>query len=73
LDGQVAKQFLWADRDQPFLLPVDMREWLSDDHLVWALLEVIDRLDISGLEAWYARGGAGRRAFAPRMLLALLI
>jgi hypothetical protein len=73
LDGQVAKQFLWADRDQPFLLPVDMREWLPDDHVVWVLLAVIDRLDVSSLEARYALGGAGRRAFDPRMLLALLI
>jgi len=50
-----------------------MREWLPDDHVVWVLLEVIDRLDVSGLEARYALGGAGRRAFDPRMLLALLI
>jgi hypothetical protein len=26
LDGRVAKPFLWAERDQPFLLPVDMRD-----------------------------------------------
>jgi transposase len=50
-----------------------MREWLPDDHVVWALLEVVDRLDISGLEARYALGGAGRAAYDPRMLLALLI
>jgi transposase len=73
LDGQVAKQFLWAERDQPFLLPVDMREWLPSDHVVWVLLEVVDQLDVSGLEARYALGGAGRRAFDPRMLLTLLI
>jgi transposase len=73
LDGQVAKQFLWAERDQPFLLPVDMREWLPGDHVVWVLLEVIDHLDVSGLEARYALGGAGRRAFDPRVLLTLLI
>jgi transposase len=69
----MAKQFLWAERDQPFLLPVDMREWLPDDHVVWVLLEVMDQLDVSGLEARYALGGAGRRAFDPRMLLTLLI
>jgi len=50
-----------------------MREWLPDDHVVWALLGVVDRLDISGLEARYALGGAGRQAYDPRMLLALLI
>ena len=69
----MAKCFRRADRDQQFLLPVDMREWLPDDHVVWALLGVVDRLDISGLEARYALGGAGRQAYDPRMLLALLI
>ncbi|HEV3294911.1 MAG TPA: transposase [Streptosporangiaceae bacterium] len=69
----MAKCFRRAGRDQQFLLPVDMREWLPDDHVVWALLEVVDRLDISGLEARYALGGAGRAAYDPRMLLALLI
>ena len=73
MDRQVAKDFRRADRDQQFLLPVDIREWLPGDHVVWALLEVVDRLDISGLEARYALGGAGRAAYDPRMLLALLI
>ena len=73
LDRQVAKRFRGADRDQQFLLPVDMREWLPEDHVVWALLGVVDRLDISDLEARYALGGAGRQAYDPRMLLALLI
>jgi transposase len=50
-----------------------MREWLPEDHVVWALLGVVDRLDISDLEARYALGGAGRQAYDPRILLALLI
>ncbi|GAX57923.1 transposase [Streptomyces olivochromogenes] len=73
LDGWVAKGFRPVDRDQQFLLPVDMRQWLPDDHVVWVLLEVVGHLDISGLEARYSLGGAGRRAYDPRMLLALLI
>jgi hypothetical protein len=73
LDGRVARGFRRVDRDQQFLLPVDMREWLPGDHVVWVLLEVVDHLDITELEARYAQGGPGRRAYDPRMLLALLI
>jgi transposase len=73
LDGWVARGFRRVDRDQQFLLPVDMREWLPDDHVVWVLLEVVEHLDVAGLEARYAQGGPGRRAYDPRMLLALLI
>ncbi|MGW2188403.1 hypothetical protein [Streptomyces sp. NPDC001667] len=60
-------------RDQQFLLPVDLWEWLPDDHVVWVLLEVVDHLDLRGLEKWYALGGVGWRAYGPRMMLALLI
>ncbi|GAB3976690.1 hypothetical protein GCM10029978_116260 [Actinoallomurus acanthiterrae] len=52
---------------------MDMREWLPGDHVVWVLLEVVEHLDVAELEARYAQGGPGRRAYDPRMLLALLI
>lgn len=68
----MAKGFRPVDRDQQFLLPVDMRGWLPDDHVVWVLLEVVDQLDLSGLEKRYSLGGVGRRAYDPRMMLALL-
>ncbi|MGW2940017.1 transposase [Streptomyces sp. NPDC001156] len=69
----MAKGFRPVDRDQQFLLPVDMRERLPNDHVVWVLLEVVDHLDLSGLEKRYSLGGVGRRAYDPRMMLALLI
>jgi transposase len=55
------------------LLPVDMREWLPPDHLVWFLLETVDALDISALERTRRRGGPGAASYDPRMLLALLV
>ncbi|MEU0486096.1 transposase [Streptosporangium sp. NPDC006013] len=69
----MARGFRRIDRDQQFLLPVDMREWLPDDHVVWVLLEVVEHLDVTALEARYAQAGPGRRAYDPRMLLSLLI
>jgi transposase len=59
--------------DQQFLIPPDIREWLSSDHLVWFLLEVVDRLDTGGLHRRRRRGGQGRAGYDPDMLLALLI
>lgn len=50
-----------------------MREWLPSDHLVWFLIEVVGRLDLSRLEAAYRLGGVGRRPYDPGMLLALLL
>ena len=55
------------------LLPVDLREWLPADHLVWFLLDILDQLDRSELHARHPNVGAGRAAYDPDMLLGLLI
>lgn len=60
-------------RDQPFLMPPDMREWLPADHLVWFLLDTIDVLDTSEFDRCRRRGGVGAAGYDPQMLLGLLI
>src|SRR3954470_11715043 len=55
------------------LLPVDMREWLPPDHLVWFVLETVEALDTSALERTRRRGGAGAAGYDPRMLFGLLV
>ena len=55
------------------LLPVDMREWLPPDHLVWFVLETVEALDTSGLERTRRLGGAGAAGYDPRMLFGLLV
>ena len=59
----VAKGYRPVLRDQPMLLPVDMREWLPEDHLAWFVLETVEALDTQRLGAPVAagrRGGSGR-------------
>ncbi|HET6755438.1 MAG TPA: hypothetical protein VFH23_15980 [Jiangellaceae bacterium] len=58
--------FITGDRDQPFLPPVHMREWLPEDHPVWFVIDVVDQLDLSGFRrATAATGMAGRRMTRP--------
>jgi hypothetical protein len=45
------QNFLSCDRDQPMLLPPDLRDWLSDDHLAWFVIDAVAELD---LEPFYA-------------------
>jgi hypothetical protein len=35
-----------CDRDQAFLLPPDLRDWLPADRLAWFVLDVVDQLDL---------------------------
>ena len=62
----MAQNFLTCDRDQPLLLPPDMREWLPEDHLAWFVMEAVEELD---LDPFYA---AYRAAHEPEMMVALL-
>ncbi|KPM50200.1 hypothetical protein ACG83_02955 [Frankia sp. R43] len=69
----MARGYRPVRRDQLFLLPPDMTDWLPDDHLVWFLLDLVAELDTSGLHARYRTGGVGRAAYDPDMLLALVV
>jgi transposase len=70
----MAKRYRPVLRDQPFLLPPDMREWLPDGHPVWLVIEVVGRhLDTSAVHALRKTGGAGAAGYDPDMLLALLV
>jgi transposase len=69
----MAYNFLACDRDQAFLLPPDLRDWLPSDHLAWFILDVVDQLDLGPFLKAYRADGHGRAAYAPRMLLAVLL
>ena len=69
----MAKRYRPVDRDQPFLLPPDMREWLPGDHPVHLVIAVVeDHLDTSAFHAGRRTGGAGTAGYDPDMLAAVL-
>jgi transposase len=69
----MAQNFLSCDREQDFLMPPSVREWLPDGHLAWCLLDVVGRLDLSAFYARYRDDGSGRPAHEPGMMVALLL
>src|SRR5215218_3384449 len=68
----MAQNFLICDRDQPLLLPPDLREWLPEDHLAWFVIEAVDELDLEPFYAAYRADGHGRAAHEPKMMVGLL-
>jgi transposase len=70
----MAKRYRPVLRDQPFLLPPDMRDWLPPGHPVHLVIEVVDHhLDTSAVHATRRAGRAGAAGYDPDMLTALLV
>ncbi len=69
----MAYNFLRGDRDQPFLLPPDLRDWLPADHLAWFVLDVVDQLDLGPFLRAYRVDGHGHPAYDPKTLLGVLL
>jgi transposase len=69
----MAQNFIGCDRDQSFLMPPDVRDWLPEGHLAWFVLDAVAGMDLHGFYAAYRADGVGRRAYDPAMLVALLL
>jgi transposase len=70
----MAKRYRPVNRDQPFLFPPDMRDWLPASHPVWLVITVVeDHLDTSGFHALRRTGGAGAAGYDPDMLVTVLV
>src|SRR6266508_1709091 len=69
----MAYNFLRGNRDQPFLLPPDLRDWLPADHLAWFVLDVVDQLDLGPFLRAYRGDGHGYPAYDPKALLGMLL
>jgi transposase len=69
----MAYNFRRGDRDQPFLLPPDLRDWLPTDHLAWFVLDVVDQLDLGPFLRGYRADGHGHPAYHPKTLLGVLL
>jgi transposase len=65
--------FIECGREQAFLMPPSVRDWLPEDHLAWFILAAAEELDLSAFYADYRDDGHGRPAHDPQMMVALLL
>ena len=62
-----------GDDDQVFLMPPDPRDWLPPGHLAWAMRRAARELDLLPFLAGYRADGQGKKAYHPRMMVALVM
>jgi transposase len=69
----MAYNFLPSGRDQAYLLPPDLRDWLPPEHLAWFVLDVVDQLDLGPFYRAHRDDGHGHPAYDPKTLLGVLL
>ena len=69
----MAYNFLPCDRNQAYLLPPSLTDWLPQDHLAWFVLDAVEQIDLADFYRKYRTDGVGNSSFHPSMMAALLI
>src|SRR3954464_6853527 len=69
----MAQRFVACDREQSFLMPPDVREWLPPRHLAWFVIDAVAEMDLEAFYAAYRVDGRSRPPYDPAMMVALLL
>jgi transposase len=69
----MALNFIGCDRGQLLLMPPSLVEWLPEDHLVWTVLGAVEQMNLDRFSEAYRLVAAGRPAYDPAMMVALLL
>ena len=69
----MAQNFIESGREQGFLLPPDVRDWLPADHLAWFVIDAVREMDLAAFYSAYRADGHGLAAYEPSMMLTLLM
>jgi transposase len=69
----MGQNFIACDREQVFLMPPDVREWLPESHLAWFVIDAVEEMDLAAFYVVYRADGHGRPAYEPAMMVALLL
>lgn len=62
-----------GDRDQSYLMPPSVWDWLPEDHLAFFVIDVVAELDLAEFYASHRQDGRGGAVYDPAMMLAVLV
>jgi transposase len=69
----MGQRFVACDREQSFLMPPDVREWLPSRHLAWFVIDAVAEMDLEAFYVAYRVDGRSRPPYDPAMMVALLL
>src|ERR671925_2042311 len=69
----MGQRFIACDREQSFLMPPDVREWLPPRHLAWFVIDAVAEMDLEAFYAAYRVDGRSRPPYDPAMMVGPLL
>jgi transposase len=72
-DAVMPQNFIEGRREQGFLLPPDVRDWLPADHLAWFVIDAVAGMNLDAFYASYRSNGHGRAAYEPSLMVMVLL
>lgn len=61
------------DRDQNYLFPPSLKDWLPEGDLAWFIIDAVSQMDLEAFYAGYRADGWGNAAYEPSMMVSLLL
>jgi transposase len=62
-----------CNREQIYLMPPSLQEWLPEKDMAWFIIDVVEQMDLSRYYRKYRVDGRGQEAYDPSMIVALLL
>jgi transposase len=69
----MAYNFRQCNREQKYLLPPDIREWIPGSDLAWFVLDAVKQMDLRAFYSGYRQDGRGGSAYPPDVMVSLLL
>jgi transposase len=69
----MAKGYRAYQPEQDLLLPLSLRDWLPEDHLVYFVSDVVDQLDLTKIHSAYGEERRGQPPYDPSLMTKLLV
>ena len=69
----MAYNLLPWDREQGYLMAPSMREWLSEGHLAWFIVDAVEEMELSAFYVAYRNDGWGAAAYDPKVMVGVLL
>ena len=68
----MAYNLLPCDREQGYLMPPTLKEWLAEGDLAWFVLDAVEQMDLMDFYFVYRKDGWGAAAYDPAMMVGVL-